>query len=94
MDTILEGVAEGGMDPSTVKVYDGEAEALEAELVGSGAASSSDGRADAPRVVILFCHEQRDAVFALLQRLGARQVDVTSEGLAELSPRFADQRRS
>ena len=92
--TILEGVAEGGMDPSTVKVYDGEAEALEAELVGSGAASSSDGRADAPRVVILFCHEQRDAVFALLQRLGARQVDVTSEGLAELSPRFADQRRA
>jgi hypothetical protein len=44
--------------------------------------------------VILFCHEQRDAVFALLQRLGARQVDVTSEGLAELSPRFADQRRA
>jgi len=94
VDTILEGVAEGGMDPSTVRVYDGEAEALEAELVGSGAASSSDGRADAPRVVILFCHEQRDAVFALLQRLGARQVDVTTEGMAELSPRLADQRRS
>ncbi len=94
VDTILEGVAEGGMDPSTVKVYDGEAEALEAELVGSGAASSSDGRADAPRVVILFCHEQRDAVFALLQRLGARQVDVTTEGMAELSPRLADQRRA
>ena len=94
VDTILEGVAEGGMDPSTVRVYDGEAEALEAELVGSGAASSSDGRADAPRVVILFCHEQRDAVFALLQRLGARQVDVTTDGMAELSPRLADQRRS
>jgi cyanophycin synthetase len=93
VDTILEGVAEGGMDPSTVRVYDGEAAALEGELVGSGAAASSDGRADAPRVVILFCHEQRDAVFSLLERLGARQVDVTTEGLAELSPRLADQRR-
>ena len=94
IDTILAGVAEGGMDPATVRVYDGEAAALEGELVGSGAASSSDGRADAPRVVILFCHEQRDEIFALLQRLGARQVEVTPEGLAELSPRLADQRRA
>jgi len=76
-----------------VRIYDGEAAALEGELIGSGAAGSSDGRADAPRVVILFCHEQRDAVFGLLQRLGARQVEVTPEGMASLSPRLADQRR-
>ena len=43
--------------------------------------------------MILFCHAQRDAVFTLLGRLGARQVDVTTDGIAELSPRLADQRR-
>jgi cyanophycin synthetase len=91
--TILEGVAEGGVDPSSVRVYDSEVAALEGELAGSGAASSSNGRADAPRVVILFCHEQRDGVFALLERLGARQVDLTGEGLAALSPRLGDRRR-
>jgi cyanophycin synthetase len=94
VDTILEGVAEGGGDPSRVRIYEGEAVALEGELVGSGAASSSAGRPDAPRVVILFCHEQRDDVFALLARLGARQLDVSGDGLAALSPRLADQRRS
>ncbi|MEO5964919.1 MAG: Mur ligase family protein, partial [Candidatus Limnocylindrales bacterium] len=89
--TILEGVADGGVDPSTVPVYEGEAEALEAELVGAGGASAADGRPDSPRVVILFCHSERNEVFALLERLGARQVDAAA--MAELSPRLADQRR-
>jgi hypothetical protein len=91
--TILDGVAEGGVDPSSVRVYDSEVAALEGELAGTGAATSSNGRAYAPRVVILFCHEQRDGVFALLERLGARQVDLTGEGLAALSPRLGDRRR-
>jgi cyanophycin synthetase len=91
--TILDGVAEGGVNPSSVRVYDSEVAALEGELTGSGAASSSNGRADAPRVVILFCHEQREDVFALLERLGAKQVDLTGEGLAALSPRLGDKRR-
>ena len=66
------GIAEGGMDASAVPVYETEPEALEAELVGAGAATASDGRPDAPRVLVLFCHEARDEVFALLERLGAR----------------------
>ncbi|HEY3335977.1 MAG TPA: Mur ligase family protein [Candidatus Limnocylindrales bacterium] len=93
IDTILDGVAEGGMDPAKVSIYDGEAVALEAELVGSSGAGANGGRADGPRVVVLFCHAEREAVFALLDRLGARQVDATTDGIAELSPQLADQRR-
>ncbi len=80
VERLLEGVAEGGMDPSTVPVYGSEAMALEAELVGAGAVaarSTAGEAADAPRVVVLFCHEERQGVFELLQRLGARQLDVT-----------------
>jgi hypothetical protein len=66
------GIAEGGMDASAVPVYETEPEALEAELVGPGAAAAGDQRADAPQVLVLFCHEARDEVFALLERLGAR----------------------
>ena len=54
------------MDPATVPVYETEAEALEAELSGSNGAASTNGRADAPRVVVLFCHAEREDVFALL----------------------------
>ena len=73
-------------------IYETETKALEAELSGSSGASSTNGRADAPRVVVLFCHAEREDVFALLERLGARQVDA-ADGLRDLSPRLADQRR-
>jgi len=86
------GLAEGGVDPSTVPVYESESRALEAELTGAGAAATGDGRADAPRVVVLFCHEERDRVFALLERLGAHAVDVVSE-LRVVAPRIADRAR-
>jgi cyanophycin synthetase len=93
VDAIKAGIAEAGVDPATVPVYDTETRALEAELAGSGAAAATNGRADAPRVVVLFCHAERDQVVALLERLGAHQVDLT-DGLRDLSPRLADQRRS
>ena len=87
------GIAEGGVDAETVPVYTGEARALESELAGSGAsAASPGGMADAPRVVVLFCHEERDEVFALLERLGARPIDVATE-LPALSPRLGDRAR-
>jgi cyanophycin synthetase len=89
---LLEGVAEGGADPAAVPVYETEEEALEAELAGAGALAAGEGGADAPRVVVLFCHEQRDGVFALLERLGARPLD-TADGLAALSPQLAGERR-
>jgi hypothetical protein len=38
------------------------------------------------------CHEDRDGVFALLESLGARPVDVATE-LAELVPRLQDRPR-
>ena len=65
------GVAEGGVDASAVPVYETEPQALEAELAGTGAAAAGDKRPDSPRVLVLFCHEARDEVFALLERLGA-----------------------
>jgi cyanophycin synthetase len=89
---IKAGIADGGMDPDTVPVYETEAAALEAELSGSNGAAATNGRADAPRVVVLFCHAEREDVFALLERLGARQVDA-ADGLRDLSPRLADRAR-
>jgi cyanophycin synthetase len=74
---LRDGAAAGGKDPVAIPVYETEPEALEAELVGAGAAAAGDARGagpDAPRVVVLFCHEARDEVFALLERLGATPV--------------------
>ncbi len=87
-----EGLAQGGVDPATITVYGTEAEALEAELVGSGSAAAGEGRPDAPRIVVLFCHQDRDEVFALLERLGAHGVDAAAE-LRELTLRVAAQAR-
>ncbi len=93
---LREGLAQGGVDPAIVPVYPGEAEALEAELAGSGAvAAGGRGTGDArvaagdARVVVLFCHAEREEVFALLERLGARVVDVSTE-LRDTAQRFAD----
>ncbi|MCJ7711323.1 MAG: hypothetical protein MUQ32_10915, partial [Chloroflexi bacterium] len=71
---LRDGIAEGGMDASAVPVYETEAGALAAELTGSGAAATGDAP-DAPRVIVLFCHEAREEVFALLEHLGARPLD-------------------
>jgi hypothetical protein len=75
-----------------VPVYDSETAALEAELSGAAALAAGVGRPDAPRVVVLFCHEDRDGVFALLDRLGARPLDPATD-LRDLAPRLADRRR-
>jgi cyanophycin synthetase len=93
VEQLLAGIRAGGMDPATVPVYETEIQALERELGADGSAATADGRSDAPRVVVLFCHAERDAVFALLERLGARPVDL-ADGLRELSPRLADRRRA
>ena len=92
IEQLRAGIHAGGMDPASVTVYPTETEALEAELGTKGAVVTGDGRGDAARVVVLFCHAEREDVFALLERLGARQVDV-SDGMHELSPRLADHRR-
>ena len=90
------GITDGGMDGDSVPVYETEPMALEAELVGPGAAIADGGRPDAPRVLVLLCHEARDEVFALLARLGARPMDIAAEvqrqGVRELAPRPGDRR--
>jgi cyanophycin synthetase len=93
IDAIRRGIAEAGVDTAAVPVYPGEAAALEAELGASGARGAGDGRSEAPRIIVLLCHAEREAVFALLDRLGARPVDIATE-LGTLAPRLGDRRRS
>ena len=57
------------------------------------AAEARGARADSARVVVLMCHEERAAVFALLEQLGARPIDVATE-LTELLPRLQGRPRS
>jgi cyanophycin synthetase len=82
---LLAGLAEGGRHEDIV-VYESETAALAGELDGP------DGRADAPRVIVLMCHEERDAALALLADRGGRPVDVASE-LTALVPRLQDRPR-
>jgi cyanophycin synthetase len=89
---LRDGAAAGGKDPDAIPVYETEPEALEAELVGSGAEAAGDADGDAPRVVVLFCHEARDEVFALLARLGATPMDAASD-LRAVATRIEDRSR-
>jgi cyanophycin synthetase len=80
---ILAGIRAGGGSTADVPVYESETAALRAEL------ASGDGR---PRVIVLMCHQERDDVFALLQKLGAKPIDVASE-LTTLVPRLQERPR-
>ena len=84
---LMVGVVAGGVSATDVPIYDSETVALQAELNGAAGAGANGGRSDAARVIVLMCHEDRDGVFELLRRLGARPVDVASE-LTELVPRM------
>jgi cyanophycin synthetase len=84
---LLAGIESAGRPAGDVPIYRSETEALRAELNGSAAAAVSSGRPDAPRVIVLLCHEEREAVFELLAEAGARPVDVATE-LTELIPRL------
>jgi cyanophycin synthetase len=88
---LLVGVRAGGGSAADVPVYPSETAALRAEL--NGAAGNGQGRgANAPGVVVLMCHEERDEVFELLAKLGARPVDVASE-LKSIVPRLQERPR-
>jgi cyanophycin synthetase len=80
---IMAGVASARRSTADVTVYDSETDALRGELARSDGAA----KPDAPRVIVLMCHEEREEVFALLSDLGARPVDVASE-LTTLVPRL------
>ena len=85
---ILAGVASARRSTADVTVYDSETDALRGEL----ARSDGGAKSDAPRVIVLMCHEEREEVFALLADLGARPVDVASE-LTSLVPRMQSRPR-
>jgi cyanophycin synthetase len=75
VEVLREGLAEAGVDPATVPVFESEPQALATELTGSPSGASRRRVEDGPRVIVLFCHQDREQVFALLHRLGARSVD-------------------
>ena len=83
---LLAGVVAGGGDAADVAIYESETAALRAELNGAAGHGPTGGRGDA-RVIVLMCHEEREAVFELLAALGARPVDIASE-LTTLVPRL------
>ncbi len=93
---LLAGVRSAGTPAgqAPVPVYESETAALRAELNGAAAAEAArtGARPDAARVVVLMCHEEREAVFALLADLGARPVDLEAE-LTALIPRLQERPR-
>ncbi len=84
---LLAGVEAGGIAAAEVPVYPDETRALQAELNGAPGTGANGGRPDAARVIVLMCHQERDEVYDLLARAGARPVDVASE-LTTLVPRL------
>jgi len=87
VELLRAGVAEARAEAAPVPVYAGEAEALRAELaVAAGA--GPDGRPDQPAVLALTCHAEREAVFAILDELGARSL-ASPAALRAVVPRLA-----
>jgi hypothetical protein len=80
----MVGIRAAGHSTADVPVYESETEALRSELARNGEGAA---RPDAPRVIVLMCHEERTEVFALLNELGAKPIDVASE-LTTLIPRL------
>ncbi len=88
---IMTGIVAGGVSATDVPIYDSETEALKAELNGGGGVRGA--RPDSAKVIVLMCHEEREAVFELLERLGARPVDIATE-LTDLIPRLQGRPRA
>ncbi len=93
---LLAGVRSAGTPAgeAPVPVYESETAALRAELNGAAAAEAarSGARPDTARVVVLMCHEERQAVFDLLAELGARPIDLGTD-LTALIPRLQERPR-
>jgi cyanophycin synthetase len=89
---LLEGVKAGGILAADVPIYENETKALQAELNGAPGMGAHGGRSDAASVIVLMCHQERDAVLELLARAGARPVDIASE-LTTLVPRLQERPR-
>ena len=69
---LREGIRAGGMNPSSAPVYELELDGLIGELTTAGRmAATEDGT---PRVVMLMCHAERDAVARYLADEGFIEV--------------------
>jgi hypothetical protein len=88
---LLAGVRAGGGAATEIPVYESETEALRSELGGAASGAGGD-RPNGPRVVVLMCHEEREEVFGLLAKLGAKPIDVATD-LASLVPRLQGRHR-
>jgi cyanophycin synthetase len=86
---LLAGIKAGGGSAEHVPVYSNETEALQAELA---VGAPGNGRPDSPRVIMIMCQADREGVYELLARLGARPIDVGSE-LTSLVPRLQSRPR-
>ena len=80
---MLAGIKAAGGSVADVPVYESETAALRGEL------ANGDGR---PAVIVLMCHEEREEVFALLEKLGGKPIDVANE-LTTLAPRLQERPR-
>ncbi len=93
---LLAGIRSAGTAAAEaqIPVYESETAALHAELNGAAAteAARTGARPDTARVVVLMCHEERQAVFDLLAELGARPVDLEAD-LTALIPRLQERPR-
>ena len=65
------GIAEGGLDPRIVPLYETETAAVRGELTDSARVAASDR----PGVLVLMCHAERDEVRDLLTELGFSPLD-------------------
>ena len=74
MGELRAGIAEGGMDPRTVPLYETEAAAVRGELTDPARVASSDR----PGVLVLMCHAERDEVRDVLTELGFSPLDASA----------------
>jgi cyanophycin synthetase len=79
---LLAGVRAARFPTSDIPVYETETEALGAELAHGGTPVEGPSGGVA-RVVVLMCHEEREEVFRLLERMGAKPLDLATD-LSEL----------
>ena len=63
---LREGIRAGGVNPSSVPVYELELDGLVGELTTPGRLAATDD--GTPRVVMLMCHAERDEICALPRR--------------------------
>jgi cyanophycin synthetase len=89
---LLAGVTSAGVAAQDVPIYPSETAALRTELAGGDAVLPPGARPTDQRVIVLMCHEERAAVYRLIEELGGRPVDVASE-LTALVPRLQERPR-